>query len=42
MALIAVLGTVAVLKSSPDANPAPAELIWVVIGVINVAYARRS
>jgi hypothetical protein len=39
--LIAVLGTVAVMKFGPNGSPALAALIWVVIAVINVAYARR-
>jgi hypothetical protein len=39
--LIAVLGTVAAMKFGSNGSPALAALIWVVIGVINVAYARR-
>lgn len=39
--LTAVLGTVAAMKFGPGGSPALAALIWVVIGVINVAYARR-
>jgi len=39
--LIAVLGTVAALKFGSHGSPALAALIWVVIGIINVAYARR-
>jgi hypothetical protein len=39
--LIAVLGTVAAMKFGPSGSPALAALIWVVIGVVNVAYARR-
>ena len=39
--LMAVLGTVAAVKFGPSGSPALAALIWVVIGIINVAYARR-
>jgi hypothetical protein len=39
--LIAVLGTVAALKFGSNGSPALAALIWVVIGIINVAYNRR-
>ena len=39
--LIAVLGTVAALKFGSNGSPALAALIWVVIGIVNVAYARR-
>jgi hypothetical protein len=39
--LIAVLGTVAAMKFGSNGSPALAALIWVIIGVINVAYARR-
>jgi hypothetical protein len=39
--LIAVLGTVAAMKFGTNGSPALAALIWVVIAVINVAYARR-
>ncbi len=39
--LIAVLGTVAALKFGSNGSPALAALIWIVIGLINVAYARR-
>ena len=39
--LIAVLGTVAALKFGSDGSPALAALIWIVIGIVNVAYARR-
>jgi len=39
--LIAVLGTVAALNFGSGGSPALAALIWVIIGVINVAYARR-
>jgi len=40
--LIAVLGTVAALKSGSNGSPALASLIWVVIGVINVTYAAAA
>ena len=39
--LIAVLGTVAAMKFGLNGSPALAALIWVVIGIVNVAYARR-
>jgi hypothetical protein len=39
--LIAVLGTVVAMKFGSNGSPALAALIWIVIGVINVAYARR-
>ena len=39
--LIAVLGTVAALKFGSDGSPPLAALIWIVIGIVNVAYARR-
>jgi hypothetical protein len=39
--LIAVLGTVAALKFGSNGSPALAALIWIVIGIVNVAYARR-
>jgi hypothetical protein len=39
--LIAVLGTVAAMKFGPSGSPPLAALIWIVIGVVNVAYARR-
>jgi len=39
--LIAVLGTVAAMKFGSNGSPALAALIWVVIGIVNVAYARR-
>ena len=37
----AVLGTVAAMKFGSNGSPALAALIWVVIGIVNVAYARR-
>jgi hypothetical protein len=39
--LIAVLGTVAAMKFGSNGSPALAALIWVVIGIVNVVYARR-
>jgi hypothetical protein len=39
--LIAVLGTVAAMKFGLNGSPALAALIWIVIGIVNVAYARR-
>jgi hypothetical protein len=39
--LIAVLGTVAALKFGSNGSPALAALIWIVIGIVNIAYARR-
>ena len=40
--LIAVLGTVAAMKFGSNGSPALAALIWIVIGVVNVAYAIRK
>jgi hypothetical protein len=39
--LTAVLGTVAAMRFGPDGSPALAALIWIVVGVINVANTRR-
>ena len=39
--LTAVLGTVAAMKFGSNGSPALAALIWVVIGIVNVAYSRR-
>jgi hypothetical protein len=39
--LMAVLGTVAAFKFGPEGSPALAALIWIVIGIVNVAYSRR-
>lgn len=39
--LIAVLGTVAAMKFGSHGSPALAALIWIVIGIVNVIYARR-
>jgi hypothetical protein len=39
--LIAVLGTVAAMKFGSNGSPALGALIWIVIGIVNVAYARR-
>jgi hypothetical protein len=39
--LIAVLGTVAALKFGAHGSPALAALIWIVIGIVNIAWARR-
>jgi hypothetical protein len=39
--LIAVLGTVAAMKFGSNGSPALAALIWIVIGIVNVVYARR-
>jgi hypothetical protein len=40
--LIGVFGTLAAMRGGPNDSPALAALIWVVIGVVNVVYARRS
>jgi hypothetical protein len=39
--LTAVLGTVAAMKFGLHGSPALAALIWIVIGLVNVVYARR-
>jgi hypothetical protein len=39
--LVAVLGTVAAMKFGSNGSPALAALIWIVIGIVNVVYARR-
>jgi hypothetical protein len=39
--LIAVFGTMAAMRFGSNGSPALAALIWVVIAVVNVAYARR-